>query len=127
MGEKKAFSIHLSGEEASELKKNISETFKEKGIQFDINTSFQYDGPPEGSFGFGDGFLSFIGEAWKELVKIPGAVVAIAEGFRDYLKNRPNSVIKIVNADGSTILIRGNMDGNSIAKAMKNISNGKNG
>lgn len=116
-----AFSIQISGDEATELKRKVAKELGSTGIAFPRDDPWQFEGPPAGAFGFSEGMLVFLQEAWKELIKVPKAVLALAEGVRDYLKNRPNASLTVTKADGTIVILNANMDGNAIVEALKQI------
>jgi hypothetical protein len=122
MEQQVAFSISMSSEDGAELKQQLDKAFEGSAITLTNRAEpWQFEGPPEGSFGFGDGLLVFFGEAWRDLCKVPGAILAVAEGIKEYLKNRPNATIKICKSDGTVIFINGNMSGNDIGETLKQI------
>jgi len=115
-----AFSINIGSQDCAELTLQLDKALEGRAIPVANRTGlWQFEGPPEGSFGFGDGFIVFFGDAWRELCKVPGAVLAVAEGIKEYLKNRPNTELEIIMPDGRKIKIKGNMSGKDIVEIVK--------
>jgi hypothetical protein len=119
------FSIQINGDEAAELKQTVDKALAGAGLLLPKEDPWQYEGPPEGAFGFGEGVLVFLGDAWKELAKVPGAVLALAEGVRDYLKNRPNASLTFTTPEGKKIVFKANMNGNDMVEAVKYLTQPK--
>lgn len=113
-----AFKLEIDENAASQLKQEITKALESAEIEISESEVWQFEGPPPGAFGFGEGILKFLESAWRELVKVPGAVLAVAEGIREYLKKRPDTVIELTRSDGSTATIKANMDGEDIVKIL---------
>jgi len=116
-----AFTIQTSGDEAAEFKQEFAKAFEKANIALPGSDLWQFEGPPPGAFGMGEGILGFLNEAWRELAKVPGAVLAVAEGIRTWLEHRPGTIIEKPTHTGEWIKIKGNMTGNEIAEVLRQI------
>ena len=101
--------IDIGPDDALELQNFINDNLKPVVPLAGSADLMKYDGPAPGSFGFGEGLLTFFGKAWADLMAIPDAVTAIANGIKAYLEKRPSNSIVIKRKDTS-IRIRGDYD-----------------
>lgn len=90
MGERTLLRMQVSQAEADALESAIREAFSQQGQPL-AQDAMLYSGPAPGAFGFGQGVLDFFGDAWREFIKVPDAVKALAKGIADYLRLRGSS------------------------------------
>ena len=116
-----AFSIQVNGDDSTELQQQVATALINAEIPLPKDDPWQLEAPPEGAFGFSEGVFGFVLDAWIELIKLPKAVRAVANGISEFLKNRANTTLMVRKADGTVIVLKANMDGDSIVETLKQI------
>lgn len=112
------FRIGINPDLSDELMNSINDAITE---EFHVEDVVSYEGPPEGAFGFGDGFINFLKDTWADIIKMPKLIEKIADGIHEFLLSRPNMVITIELESGTKININAKASGDEVANILKNI------
>lgn len=99
-----AFSISCNADMANELENEITQLLKNEGIIMPSSELCEFEGPPPGAFGFGEGALKFAERAWDDIAKVPRAVEAIGKAI-ETIANKEACVIRAETGPDDTIKI----------------------
>lgn len=97
--------IAVRASSAPELQHEIGDSLRHAGVELETGLDLlTYEGPPPGAFGFGAGWLEVATGAWQELVRLPKAVEAVAEGIAKWMnKERVNASVER-RPDGTVVI-----------------------
>jgi hypothetical protein len=79
---------------APELERDMHAALAAAGVE--PGALWSYEGPPPGTFAFGDGLLKFLSDGLAQLAKVPNALEALCRGIAGWMvKQRLSADVRV--------------------------------